>query len=192
MARVPDRLKRGPSWLREAINDIRDFAVASRPIRGRNTSIQEGADGTSINVTLSDGVTPAALEPRPFHLSKVTIDGLIWTRIRLGMVNNEIPTVVSAPDGMNVGDFPPCLIPLRSGHGYIWLKVTVDNSVDRAVQTVSIANGLSLPADTSNNFYLAIGTYNKPAKGVYDVSDNLSGSQWFSLCGGVQPEWRAL
>jgi hypothetical protein len=92
---------------------------------------------------------------------------------------------------MSLGDFPNYVLPISPGVGVVYLVVTV-GATSRAINSVSIGSGASLPADGVSTFHALIGSYTDQPGGTLTATDNLAGSLWFELCGGVEPLWGAV
>lgn len=125
-----------------------------------------------------------ASRDHPFHTLATGSDTI---RVWLGTVNDMIPT------GMSLGDDPIFEItvatsglPPTTGAGVVYFDVEVDANGDPIA--VDIDSAATLPANAPPHYYHTICTYTD-ASGTLVTVDNLEGSQWFELCGGVVPQW---
>lgn len=66
----PEKLKRGPAWLKKAHNDLLGFSIRSRPLRTDTCEIDEVADGTRIlpKIMTEGGSSTASPTSHPFKV----------------------------------------------------------------------------------------------------------------------------
>lgn len=64
MKKPPDELKRGPKFLRDWLNEMRDYALRSTPLGGIGTSVTETPNGVAINTSAANAANgQSAISP---------------------------------------------------------------------------------------------------------------------------------
>ncbi len=157
----PDFLTRGPDFLQDAINDLREFCIEGqiysvvqsgvttpqlvRTPQGRLLKLPKGSGGTTARVF-------------PFQLIDATtvMDGT-QIRVRYGLVNDGTTGDDWLPDGMVIGDDPPLIIPV-SASGTIYLHIVTD-AATLEVTDITIETDTTTPAGTANDGYKELGSF---------------------------------
>ncbi len=122
----------------------------------------------------------------PFHCANAPGNEI---RVYYGSVNSPDGTFV--PSGFTAGDVPPLNIALTGTTGVVWLMATIDNTTGEMTAISDPTTAASMPANTSTEFYLQIGSYDVTS-GVLTVQSEEVGSLYFELCGGISPVWGAV
>jgi hypothetical protein len=101
MIEPPPELRRGPRWMREAYNHLRQFTLINRPLRSPNCEISQTPMGTQILPAFVPGGEDApAIPPHPFQvLTRVDEDGdtfagvVYFSRLFSSLVPNSGQTI---------------------------------------------------------------------------------------------------
>lgn len=177
MKMPPEPLRRGPRWLRAAVNDLRAFALAERPLPGLGLTATETPYGKMLSAVGGDGIVPVEL--RPFELVSAPLDGALRIRVVTSSLAGGSPT------GFSPGDDPPFVldVPAASDAGVVAAKITISGSTGLITdREIIIADG-SIPADTSTTFHEQLGSYSIDEDDVMTLANSRYGPVQFYRCG---------
>lgn len=170
-----------PRWLKDYLEELRQFVTRTQPISGLGTSVSQAPKGRSINATGGEGGTTAPSVIN-FQLVNASSGGVNRIRVRQGIVKAGGTSWL--PTGMSLGDSEPYILTVGS-NGYIVLIVTVD--ADGIANSVTIGSYTTVPDDTDTNGHLVLGTYGTSG-GVFSVT-GAEGDQAYIHAGGEHHFW---
>jgi len=82
MTEPPPELRRGPRWMREAYNHLRQFALINRPLRSPNCEISQTPMGTQILPAFVPGEEGGDTPPHPFQvLTRTDSEGDVFAGV---------------------------------------------------------------------------------------------------------------
>ncbi len=164
-----------PKPLRAWIDALLLWLIANRVIEGLNVQITDASGGgKQISALGGSGGLLSPPQKFPFQLLVVVVSSVQKIRVRYGTVNG------TEPSGMSPGDDPPYIIAPDGTTGYVYLVVGVDD--DYAMTSLSIDVGATVPADTTSELYLQIGSYAGAGTALV-LAQSISGSQGYKWCG---------
>lgn len=157
MPTPPSPYKGGFSWgkLRDWLNSLLAFCVASQPVSGFGVTVQDSAKGRAINA--KGGSSSGAPTIFPWLVRNVnTSGGATVTRVHNGYVNDEL-----GDSGMTEGDLDEnqFTITLTGDLGYIWVEVDV---AEGEASGFDVAFGADIPSDSDTKLYKGLASYAKP------------------------------
>jgi hypothetical protein len=135
---APPELRKGPKWLRAAINDLRHFALQNRPLRTPTCEINQTPQGTQIIPTVfptEEGGGDAVAESHPFKVYQRVKPGTEESPIYQYGVDYRSSLYKSLKPGTNKQTITGLLNEAKttgwfdlSAGGYIWLGITFNTS----------------------------------------------------------------
>ena len=128
-----------------------------------------GPGGTALFVA-SGGAAPPT---HPFKLLKASVGGVKKIRVIYGTLAGEMPS------GFSVGDDPPYLLTVTAT-GLVYAILTIDGATG-VVNSRTLGNGASLPADDDTTFHLELGSYAIDGD-LVTIAQAVSGSLAFVAC----------
>jgi hypothetical protein len=154
-------------WIQQAL----DYAESVGVLQGTGTLINQAGNGRQISVNATNGGGPGG-GVLPFTLARA---GDLSFRVYASTIGGGSITDL----GFAEGDTPPYVVTIAAT-GKFWGIITIDTDTGD-ITSRSLNYGASMPDDTTDTFYVEIGTYDV-TDGTLTLSNTRYGPIGFTAC----------